>query len=544
MAFQLPSSFSSSSSSGEYSDTPSSYGLTTSTFAAFVVSAGLVILLLQRRVGGGGKGKGALKLPPGPPGWPIVGNLLQFARSGKQFIHYVRDLQPIYGPIFTLRMGSRTLIIVSSNELAHEALVDRGQAFASRPRENPTRAVFSCNKFTVNAAVHGPLWRSLRRNMVYNMLSNTRLREFHDVRADAMDRLVDRLRAESAESPDGSVLVLKSVRFAVFCILLAMCFGVEMEEATIENVDRLMKRVLIVLNPRLDDYLPLLSPLFGKQRREAMEVREEQIRTLVPFIEQRRSELRGDPPSPGKSSSSSPSRSFAYLDTLFDLKIEGRKSAPSHAELVTLCSEFINGGTDTTATGVEWGIARLIQNPDIQSKLYADIVSVVGDRVVTGTDVESMPYLNAFTKELLRLHPPTYFSLTHAAVEPTRLGGYDIPTDANLEFYLLPIATNPNCWTEPGRFWPDRFLTGEEADITGGKEVKMIPFGAGRRICPGLTMGMLHVNLILARMVQEFEWSAHPSYPISFEEQLEFTVVMKNSLRAVVKPRKKPTSQI
>ncbi|XP_068662024.1 cytochrome P450 77A2-like [Aristolochia californica] len=516
MAFPSPLSGSSASSS--------SFPPVVFTLAAFLISA--LILHLGRR----SKSK-SLNLPPGPPGWPIVGNLLQFARSGKQFIHYVRDLQPIYGPIFTLRMGSRTLIIISSNELAHEALIDRGQIFATRPRENPTRAVFSCNKFTVNAALHGPVWRSLRRNMVYNMLSNTRLREFQDVRAGAMDKLIDRLRTEF-ESTEGSVWVLRNVRFAVFCILLEMCFGVDMDEGTIENVDGLMKRVLIVLNPRLDDYLPLLSPLFAKQRKEAMEVRDVQIQTLVPLIEQRRSELRD--PSPDKKS-----RSFAYLDTLFDIKIEGRKSAPSHAELVTLCSEFLNGGTDTTATAVEWGIARLIENPEIQSKLYSEIVSVVGDRTVTGKDVEQLPYLNAFTKELLRKHPPTYFSLTHAVVEPTKLGGYDIPTDANVDLYLKPMAENPKCWTDPARFRPERFLCGEEADITGATEVKMIPFGAGRRICPGLAMGMLHINLMLGRMVQEFEWLAHPSQdPVSFDEKLEFTVVMKNTLRAVIRPRK------
>ncbi|KAF8397876.1 hypothetical protein HHK36_016801 [Tetracentron sinense] len=495
------------------------------TAVAFLISA--LIFLISRK----SKSK-SLKLPPGPPGWPVVGNLFQVALSDKQFFQYVRDIQPKYGPIFTLYMGSRTLIIVSSAELAREALIEKGQVFASRPRETPTRTIFSSNKFTVNSAVYGPAWRSLRRNMVQGMLSAARLKEFHGVRDSAMDRLIDRLRDE-ADSNGGVVFVLKNARFAVFCILLSMCFGVEMNQHTIDRIDEVLKDVLITVLPRLDDFLPILSLLFPKQRKRAMEVREVQLKTLVPFVEMRRSILKN----PGSDKAAA---SFSYLDTLFDLTIEGRKSSPTDAELVSLCSELINGGTDTTATALEWGIARLIENPLIQSKLYAEIKSTVGDRKVDEKDLEKMEYLNAFSKELLRKHPPTYFSLTHAAVEPgATLGGYDIPADANLEFFLPPISEDPKLWTDPEKFDPDRFLSGkEDADITGVTGVKMMPFGVGRRICPGLNMATIHVNLMLARMVQEFEWSALPTQrKLDFSEKLEFTVVMKTSLQAMIKPR-------
>ncbi|KAK6929090.1 Cytochrome P450 [Dillenia turbinata] len=230
------------------------------TSLAFILS-GLIILLTRKT-----KSK-ALRLPPGPPGWPVVGNLFQVVRSGKPFFEYVAEVRSKYGPIFTLKMGARTMIVVSNAELTHEALVEKGQVFANRPRENPTRAVYSCNKFTVNSALYGPVWRSLRRNMVQGMLSSARLKEFHNVRSMAMDKLIDRLRAE-AQSNNGVVRVLKNARFAVFCILLSMCFGVDMDENTIEMMDRLMKKVLTVLDPRIDDYLPILSPFFAKQHEQ------------------------------------------------------------------------------------------------------------------------------------------------------------------------------------------------------------------------------------------------------------------------------------
>lgn len=423
------------------------------------------------------------------------------------------------------------MIILSDAKLVHEALIEKGQLFATRPRENPTRNIFSSNKFTVNAALYGPVWRSLRRNMVQNMLSSSRVKEFRHVRDTAMNKLINRLRTE-AQANDGAVWVLKNARFAVFCILLAMCFGLEMDEETNEKMDQVMKTVLITLDPRIDDYLPILSPFFSKQRKRALEVRKEQVEFIVPFIEKRRRALKN----PGSDKTAT---SFSYLDTLFDLKIEGRKSSPTDAELVTLCSEFLNGGTDTTGTAIEWGIAQIIANPEVQEKIYEEIKRTVGDRKVDERDVDHMPYLQAVVKELLRKHPPTYFSLTHAVTEPTTLAGYDIPTDVNVEIYLPGISEDPKLWTNPEKFDPDRFVSGkEDADITGVTGVKMMPFGVGRRICPGLGMGTVHIHLMLARMVQEFEWSAYPpGHKLDFTGKLEFTVVMKDTLRALIKPR-------
>lgn len=495
------------------------------TALAFLLSC-LIFLLTQKT-----KNSKKLNLPPGPPGWPIVGNLFQVARSGKPFMEYVNDLRSKYGSIFTLKMGTRTMIILTDAKLVHEALIQKGAIYATRPPENPTRNIFSANKYTVNAAYYGPVWKSLRRNMVQNMLSSSRIKEFRGVRDNAMDKLINRLRAE-AEKNDGVVWVLKDARFAVFCILVAMCFGLDMDEEKLERIDQVMKSVLIALDPRIDDFLPILGPFFSKQRKRVLEVRKEQVEFMVPFIKQRRRAIQN----PGSDHTAT---TFSYLDTLFDIKVEGKKSAPSDAELVSLCSEFLNGGTDTTATAVEWGMAQLIANPEIQTKLYEEIKNTVGDKKVDEKDVEKMPYLHSVVKELLRKHPPTHFVLTHAVTEPTTLAGYDIPIDANIEIYTPAIGEDPKLWSNPERFDPERFITGgEEADITGVTGVKMMPFGVGRRICPGLALATVHIHLMMARMVQEFEWGAYPpGKKVDFTGKMEFTVVMKESLRATIKPR-------
>jgi cytochrome P450 len=495
------------------------------TVLAFFLSA-LIFFLTQKT-----KSK-SHNLPPGPPGWPIVGNLFQVARSGKPFFEYVKEMKAQYGSIFTLKMGTRTMIVLTDAKLVHEAFIQKGALYATRPPENPTRNIFSANKFTVNAAVYGPVWKSLRRNMVQNMLNSTRLKEFKSLREDAMDKLINRLKV-NAEKNNGVVVVVKDARFAVFCILVVMCFGLEMDEEKLERIDQVMKNVLIILDPRIDDFLPILSMFFSKQRKRVVEVRKEQVEFIVPFIEQRRRAIQN----PGSDQTAT---TFSYLDTLFDVKIhEGKKSSPSNEELVSLISEFLNGGTDTTATAIEWGIAQLIENPEVQTKLYQEINMTVGNKKVDEKDIEKMPYLQAVVKELLRKHPPTHFVLTHAVTEPTTLGGYDIPIDANVEVYTAGIGEDPKLWSNPEKFDPERFFSrGEDADITGVTGVKMMPFGIGRRICPGLAIGTVHISLMLARMIQEFEWTAYPpGKKIDFSGKMEFTVVMKESLRAVIKPR-------
>ncbi|WOL13075.1 hypothetical protein Cni_G21844 [Canna indica] len=298
------------------------------------------------------------------------------------------------------------------------------------------------------------------------MLSASRLRDFHPARVAAMDRLIARIRAEALAS-DGGVWVLPNVRFAFFSILLSITFGVNLDKNSIIRADE--KKVL--------------------------QVRQEQLDTVILLINRRRSILKN----PNLELNVT---TFSYIDSLLNLKVDGCGSIPTDPELVTLCSELISGETDTTSTSIEWAMASIIDNPDIQDKLYKDIVSVVGDRSVDDPDLEKMLYLQAFVKELLRKHPSTYFSLIHAAVEAVKLGGYDVPPNVNLEMFLPTIAEDERLWLKPLEFNLKRFISvGETMDITRSTGIRMILFRAEWRICPGLAIGMTHISLMVARMV-------------------------------------------
>ncbi|KAL2571523.1 hypothetical protein AAZX31_17G014900 [Glycine max] len=482
-------------------------------------------------------GGGPKNLPPGPPGWPIVGNLFQVILQRRHFIYVIRDLRKKYGPIFSMQMGQRTLIIVSSAELIHEALIQRGPLFASRPRDSPIRLIFSMGKCAINSAEYGPLWRTLRKNFVTEMITPLRIKQCSWIRKWAMEAHMKRIQQEAREQ--GFVQVMSNCRLTICSILICICFGAKIEEKRIKSIESILKDVMLITLPKLPDFLPVFTPLFRRQVKEAKELRRRQVELLAPLIRSRKAFVEGNLLELGNHYDMASPVGAAYVDSLFNLEVPGRGRL-GEEELVTLVSEIISAGTDTSATAVEWALLHLVMDQDIQERLYKEIVECVGkDGVVTESHVEKMPYLSAVVKETFRRHPPSHFVLSHAATEETELGGYTVPKEASVEFYTAWLTENPDMWEDPNEFRPERFMSGDgvEVDVTGTKGVRMMPFGVGRRICPAWTLGILHINLLLAKMVQAFHWLPNPNAPPDPTETFAFTVVMKNPLKPLIVPR-------
>jgi cytochrome P450 len=234
-----------------------------------------------------------------------------------------------------------------------------------------------------------------------------------------------------------------------------------------------------------------------------------------------------------------------YVDTLLDLRIpeDGGRNL-TEGEMVSLCAEFVAVGTDNTATEAQWIMANLVAQPEIQARLRAEIHQVTsGSACIQEADLPRMPYLRAVVLEGLRRHPPGHFAIPHAATGiddgdgGLSLEGFRVPRRASLNFPLVALGLDEAVWPDPLRFRPERFLPGGEGadvDLTGAKEIKMIPFGAGRRICPGMALALLHLEFFVASLVAEFEWVQVPGEPVEFAEKQELSVVMRRPLRATV----------
>ncbi|CAN6466347.1 unnamed protein product [Victoria cruziana] len=468
-------------------------------------------------------------LPPGPRGLPIIGNLHQLGLTFVQLEFIFHRFISRYGPIFSVRFGPRIAVFVADHSLAHQALIQDGVTFADRPHSTEPDRILNSNQHNIHTGRYGPLWRVLRRNLVTEILSVARTKSFTEGRQQALARLISSFRDE-ANRNEGMAVARTRFRHAVLWLLLFMCFGDRFEDIeVVGNIEKIINELLLNFEGfNLLGFFPRLTKIFCQQKwRDLFDLRRRQEETLIPFIRARKAVYEKD--------------HYCYVDSLISLELpDGRNLDDS--EMVTLCSEFLNAGVDTTATSLEWLMANLVKNPEIQAKLYQEIASVVSnDQELSEEHLLQMPYLKAVIMETLRRHPPGHFVLPHAVLkDDASLGGYVIPKNATINFMTGEMGLDEKVWKDPLEFRPERFLAGgdgEDVDITGSREIKMMPFGAGRRICPGLGLAMLHLQYFAANLVREFEWSVPDNEQVDLAEKWEFTVVMRYPLKARIKTR-------
>ena len=204
--------------------------------------------------------------------------------------------------------------------------------------------------------------------------------------------------------------------------------------------------------------------------------------------------------------------------------------------------EMIFRGTDTTALLTEWVMAELILNPNIQAKIHDELhLATLGNKAITDADVAKLPYLQAVIKETLRVHPPgPLLSWARLSTSDVHLSnGMVIPSNTTAMVNMWAITHDPNQWEDPLTFKPERFLPstgGADVDVRGG-DLRLAPFGAGRRVCPGKNLGLVTVSLWVAKLVHHFEWVQDVAEPVDLSEVLKLSCEMKNPLSAVLVPR-------
>ncbi|KAI4304586.1 hypothetical protein MLD38_040073 [Melastoma candidum] len=474
-------------------------------------------------------------LPPGPRFFPFLGNYRWLFLSFSQMEPILKDLHAKYGPIVTVFVGKSPAIFVASHELAHRALVQNGASFADRPPPLVSSRVMSSNQKNINTSFYGPTWRLFRRNLTAEMLHPSRMRSFSKSRRWVLEVLMKRL----GEHPGGEVVVVEHFQYAMFCLLVLMCFGDRLDEKAIRQVEDCQRRLLLRVNRfNVLGVWPRLGKVILRKRwQELHGLMNYQREVLSPLIEARSKFIQEYRQTDGEQQE----RTVAYVDSLFNLELPEEKRKLNEEEIITLCSEFLNGGTDTTSTALQWIMANMVKYPHIQEKLYQEIRGVVaaGSEEVEEDHLQSMPYLKAVVLEGLRRHPPGHFVLPHAVTEDAELNGYKIPKKGSINFMVAQMGWDPKVWEDPMEFRPERFLgegRGDGFDITGSKEIRMMPFGVGRRICPGFGLAILHLEYFLANLIWRFHWKAVDGDDVDLTEKLEFTVVMKNPLRALISP--------
>ena len=201
--------------------------------------------------------------------------------------------------------------------------------------------------------------------------------------------------------------------------------------------------------------------------------------------------------------------------------------------------DLIAGGTDTSATTVEWAMSELLKQPHLIKKATVELDKVIGrDRWVEERDIPQLPYINAIMKETTRKHPVAVLLAPHLALEDCNIAGYEIRKGTRIFINTWSIGRNPSIWDAPEEFCPERFL-GKDIDVKG-QNFELLPFGSGRRMCPGYSLGLKMINSSLANLLHGFNWKLPDNMKVEdlgMDEVYGLATPRKFPLIAVVEPR-------
>ncbi|KAM3234951.1 cytochrome 89A9-like [Capsicum annuum] len=476
------------------------------------------------------------KLPPGPFTFPFIGNLpLLINKSILDIELIIQKLISKYGPIITLKIGTTTSIFISSHSLAYHALIQQGAFCSDRPLALPTNHILSSDDRSINTASCGPSWRVLRSKLRINMLHPSLIKSRSKSRADwALNILVQKLIHKSES--ESEVILLDHIKHAIFSLLAYMCFGDKLDDIQIDQIKDVQHRALLAtVQYKILDIFPRAGRLiFRNKWKELIALRKEVENVFIPLIQARIRYKDGE--------------IVSYVDTLLNLELPEEKRKLTNKEIVSLCAEFLGAASDTTITALQWTMSCLVKYPAIQEKLYKEIAIARKseeenrEKLITEEDIRKLSYLKAVILESLRMHPPSHFLLPHRVTKEMELNGYALPKNAIIYFMVREMGLDPNMWEDPMEFKPERFLMddhreGEMFDITGRREIKMMPFGVGRRVCPGYDFAMFHLEYFVANLIWCFEWKPVEGDDVDLTEEIDFTFTMKNPLRARISLR-------
>ncbi|XP_072978626.1 cytochrome P450 89A2-like [Typha angustifolia] len=299
------------------------------------------------------------KLPPGPPSIPFLLNFIWQRKSIFDVEPLLRELHAKHGPIISVNIGFRLCIFIADSRVAHRALIQNGAAFADRPPAVDPNILFTCNQHDISTAPYGNFWRLLRRNLSSEILHPSRVKLFAPARRWVLGILLEKLETQR-EANEGITVVVESFHYAMFCLLGLMCFGEKLEEKTIIDIQVIESEMILSFTkfPIFAFFPKIMKLLFRKRWMEYVEMRRKLEEIFIPLIRARRD------------NDKKKSFDFSYVDSILDLEIqeEEQERKLTEDEMVTICSEFLTAGTDTTATPLQWIMANLVKRQEVQAR--------------------------------------------------------------------------------------------------------------------------------------------------------------------------------
>ncbi|KAE8680287.1 Cytochrome P450 71D10 [Hibiscus syriacus] len=427
-------------------------------------------------------------LPPAPWKLPIIGHLhlLLFSIPHHRFTKLAKK----HGPVMHLQLGELSHVVVSSPEAAKEVMKTHDINFANRPFLLATE-IMTYNFSDIGFAPYGGCWRQLRKVCTLELLSMKRVQSFRSIREEQVSSLVTSIFSSAGSEINlGELLCNLSYNITLRTTVGGRC----KQHETYLSI--LRKAVELAAGFSITDLFPSIKllPVISGMRAEIKRMHRDLDAMMESVIEEHRG------------SCENPKNCDDLVDVLLNLQDQGGLEfllTTDNIKAVTL--DMIAAGTETSSTTAEWAMSEMMKNPSVLKKAQAEVRRVyerTGD--VNESDLHELKYLKLIIKETLRLHPPLPLLLPRENTERCKINGYEIPAKTKVIVNAWAIGRDSNYWNEADKFDPERFID-SSVDYKGAN-LEYIPFGAGRRICPGMSYGMAVVELSLAQLLYHFDW--------------------------------------
>ncbi|CAF2055029.1 unnamed protein product [Brassica napus] len=475
-------------------------------------------------------------LPPSPPSLPVIGHLhhLLSVPSHKSF----QKVSSKYGPLLHLRAFNIPIVLVSSGSMAHEVLRTNGLNFATRDREVPImEKSLLFGSFGFISAPYGDYWKFMKKLLVTKLLGSHSLERTRLIRGEELKTFRAMLfdKAAKSEAVDVGEEMMKLTNNSICRMIMGRKCSEEDGEA--EKIRSLVTKSLgLVRKFLIASTVGRLLKKVGISlfEKEIMEVSERYDELLEKIIKEHEE-------NPNQKEDRD------MMDVLLGVCADDNAEFKiSRNQIKALFVELLLGGTDTSAQTTQWIMAELINHPEILKTLREEIESVVGKtRLVQETDLSNLPYLQAVVKEGLRLHPHSPI-LVRTATGGCKIGEFYIPQNTTMIINSYAVMRDPDSWEEPDEFQPERFMVSPSKGKEEMREqlaLNYLPFGSGRRGCPGTNLGYIFIGVAVGTMVQCFEWSVNGNN-VNMEETGDLTLRMAHPLKCTLVARVDPFSQL
>ncbi|KDP41667.1 hypothetical protein JCGZ_16074 [Jatropha curcas] len=481
--------------------------------------------------------KRSKKFPPSPPARPVIGHLHMLKQPIHRTLH---QLSEKYGDILFLRYGTRKVLLISSPSAAEECFTRNDIIFANRPRSLAGKYL-NYDSTTMGFSSYGDHWRNLRRLTTIELFSTSRATMFSGIRTEEVRLLLKQLFQDSRKEPAKVALTSKFLELTFNNIMRMIAgkryYGKNVMDQGGEFLQDIIKEMEALRgSSNLNDYFPVLQWVDYQGVEKRMQKLMKKMDNFLQQLIDEHMKTRGDSfPPVNLSAASNQKKHTTLIDVMLSLK-ETEPEFYTDQTIKGVILSTLTAGSQTSAATLDWAISLLLNHPEVMQKAFAEIEAVVGmERLLDETDIPKLCYLQMIIQETLRLYPPAPLLLPHESSADCTVSGFFVPPGTMLLVNTWSMNRNPKLWVEPTKFLPERFNGGE------GEGYKFLPFGAGRRACPGAGLAKRVVSITLAALIQSFEWEKFGKEEMNMEEGTGLTMPKVIPLEAMCRPRQAMT---